>query len=477
MKHNRTTWFRALRKGLSRVLGEYPREPFGNVVGLVAALSLFVCIAVLTYIHSQRVLDPQNLLGVGALLSAAVLCVIFLQLKQEIGKRINSQYYSRLAIAALDMAHRHLNGIVECTPDRIAAVDLHMRLIAFNRKYDEEFQHQYKTILELGGDLQEALAGQPDPPAAIHLWRRALAGETFTVMETSKDRGGGEKVYEVRYYPITDRNGAPIAACQIAQDISERKYFENLLLRQSEELKRSNGELEQFAYIASHDLQEPLRMVSSYVQLLAQRYQGQLDEKADKYIGYAVDGARRMQALINDLLALSRVNSRGMEFQLAKCGDIVQRVLHDLGVSIRESNARVECGAIPSVMADERQMEQLFQNLIGNALKFRSEKPPHIRVQAEQRDGEWLFQVRDNGIGIAPEHTERIFLLFQRLHSRDKYSGTGIGLAICKKIVERHGGRIWVESEPGKGSTFQFTLPVNHTVTVIQPLEGAATCA
>ena len=217
-------------------------------------------------------------------------------------------------------------------------------------------------------------------------------------------------------------------------------------------------------------------MVASYVQLLAQRYHGRLDEKADKYIGYAVDGAHRMQALINDLLALSRVNSRGTEFQLTNCREIVQRVLHDLGASIRESRAIVECDVLPDVMADERQIAQLFQNLIGNALKFRSEEPPHIHVHSEQRDGQWLFQVRDNGIGIAPEHTEQIFLLFQRLHSRDKYSGTGIGLAICKKIIERHGGRIWVESEPGKGSTFQFTLPESHPAKIVQPLEEAATC-
>ena len=479
MKHNRTMRFRALRKGLFRAQGKLARDLFssGNVAWLAAALSLFVCIAALTYVHSQRLLDPQNFLGAGALTSAAVLCVISLQLKREIRKRITSQYYSRLAFAALDMAHRHLNGIVECMPDRIAAVDLEMRLIALNRKYNEEFQKKYKTTLELGGDLQDALAAHPDRPGMMRLWQRALSGETLTITETSHNGDGEKKFYEVRYYPITDRNGTAIAACQIAQDISERKYFENLLLRQSEELKRSNAELEQFAYIASHDLQEPLRMVASYVQLLAQRYHGRLDEKADKYIGYAVDGAHRMQALINDLLALSRVNSRGTEFQLANCREIVQRVLHDLGASIRESRAIVECDVLPDVMADERQIAQLFQNLIGNALKFRSEEPPHIHVHSEQRDGQWLFQVRDNGIGIAPEHTEQIFLLFQRLHSRDKYSGTGIGLAICKKIIERHGGRIWVESEPGKGSTFQFTLPESHPAKIVQPLEEAATCA
>lgn len=200
-------------------------------------------------------------------------------------------------------------------------------------------------------------------------------------------------------------------------------------------------------------------MVASYMQLFAERYQGQLDAKADKYIGYAVDGARRMQALINDLLALSRINSRGAKFTAADCGEVIGRVLHDLDASIRSSNALLECHELPSVMADEQQLAQLFQNLVGNALKFRGAETPHIRLTATQQQGFWLFSVQDNGIGIAPEHADKIFILFQRLHSRHEYDGTGIGLAICKKIVERHGGRIWVESELGKGSTFKFTLP------------------
>jgi light-regulated signal transduction histidine kinase (bacteriophytochrome) len=203
-------------------------------------------------------------------------------------------------------------------------------------------------------------------------------------------------------------------------------------------------------------------MVASYMQLLAERYQGQLDAKADKYIGYAVDGARRMQALINDLLALSRVNSRGAEFTSTDCEAVLGRVLHDLDGSIRSSNALVECEGLPTVMADERQLAQLFQNLLGNALKFRADETPRVRLRVEQQPDSWLFSIQDNGIGIAPEHAEKIFILFQRLHSRQKYDGTGIGLAICKKIVERHGGRIWVESEPGKGSTFKFTLPVTQ---------------
>jgi PAS domain S-box-containing protein len=402
-------------------------------------------------------------LGAGFLFSATVLCTIFVKLRREIEKRVNTQYYLRVAYAAIDEAHRHLNGIIESSSDCIAAVDPQLRWIAFNASYSRQFRQMYGTTPQAGMLIPECL-GQSlaEWEKAAALWQRALAGETFTVTDEVESNQPNQKVYETRYYPITDREGTPTAACHIARDISERKRFEDLLLRQSEELKRSNTELEQFAYVASHDLQEPLRMVASYMQLLAERYQGQLDAKADKYIGYAVDGARRMQALINDLLALSRVNSRGAEFVSTDCESVIGRVLHDLDAGIRSANALVECEGLPTVMADEQQIAQLLQNLIGNALKFRAADAPHIRLAAEQQNGLWLFSVQDNGIGIDPEHADKIFILFQRLHSRQQYDGTGIGLAICKKIVERHGGRIWVESEPGKGSTFKFTLPVTQ---------------
>jgi signal transduction histidine kinase len=232
------------------------------------------------------------------------------------------------------------------------------------------------------------------------------------------------------------------------------------LERQKQELARSNAELQQFAYVASHDLQEPLRMVTSYVQLLERRYRGQLDADADDFIAFAVDGAARMQQLIQDLLAYSRVGTRGQPFAPADCQVVLNQVLSDLQVSIQESDAVVTRDPLPTVMADATQLGQLFQNLVGNAIKFRGDRRPEIHVSAERReDGHWLFSVRDNGIGIEPQYAERIFLIFQRLHTRDEYPGTGIGLAICKRIVARHGGRIWVESEPGKGSIFYFTLP------------------
>lgn len=399
----------------------------------------------------------------GTVLSAAILGFVFLKFQREIGKRVSAQYFMRLAFAALEFAHRHLEGIIESTPDSIGAVDHQLNFIAANGKYRSECQARYGCNPEVGSNLEAVFVGCAETLAeSTKLWRRALADEAFTVTEEFSTAGREAKVFEVCYFPIKDRSQAPIAACRIARDITERKRFENLLCHQSQELTRSNAELEQFAYVASHDLQEPLRMVSSYVQLLAERYQGQLDAKADKFIAYAVDGAQRMQELINDLLALSRVKSRQADFKPVNSADVLQRVLHDLKGAVEKSQAVVEHSNLPTVTADEGQLYQLFQNLIGNALKFHGEQPPRIKVQAEQQGEQWLFTVQDNGIGIAPEHFERIFVLFQRLHSRQQYSGTGIGLAICKKIVERHRGRIWVESEAGRGAAFKFTLPISQ---------------
>jgi len=243
-------------------------------------------------------------------------------------------------------------------------------------------------------------------------------------------------------------------------DITERKRAEEKLKLTLAELERSNQELEQFAYFASHDLQEPLRAVSSCTQLLAQRYQGKLGTDADEFIGYAVDGANRMQRLINDLLTYSRVGTHSKEYEPTDCTAVLDRTLTNLKAAIEQSSAVVTHDPLPTVMADKLYLAQLFQNLIGNAIKFHGEEPPRVHVSTEQKGNAWVFSVRDNGIGIAPRHAERIFVLFQRLHTREEYPGTGIGLAICKKIVERHGGRIWVESQPGIGTTFYFTIPI-----------------
>jgi PAS domain S-box-containing protein len=242
-------------------------------------------------------------------------------------------------------------------------------------------------------------------------------------------------------------------------DITERKSAEEKLQRAMADLERSNKELEQFAYVASHDLQEPLRMVASYTQLLAQRYEGQLDDKAKKFIDYAVDGAVRMQRLINDLLAYSRVNSKRETPEMIDSHSILGEALRNLSAAIEENRVIVINEDLPMVRADATQLSQLFQNLIGNAIKFRGAESPRIQVSASDLGREWRFSVKDNGIGIDAQYADKVFVIFQRLHTRQEYPGTGIGLAICKRIVERHGGRIWFESEPGKGSTFYFTLP------------------
>jgi len=248
-------------------------------------------------------------------------------------------------------------------------------------------------------------------------------------------------------------------ALQEKRMLGLRRQAEQDLARKVEELARSNADLEQFAYIASHDLQEPLRMVATYTQLLGERYRGRLDENADKFIGYASEGALRMQTLIQDLLAFSRVGRSGDACGRVDCDAAVEEVLQSLGPAMRASGAVVTHAALPMVWADRSQVAQIFQNLIGNAIKFRGKEAPAISVQAEKAGQQWLFSVSDNGIGIAPEYREHIFVVFQRLHTRAEYAGNGIGLAICKKIVEHCGGKIWVEAQADHGSIFKFTMP------------------
>ncbi|MBM4279047.1 MAG: hypothetical protein FJ130_14395 [Deltaproteobacteria bacterium] len=283
-----------------------------------------------------------------------------------------------------------------------------------------------------------------------------------------------EKLRQQNAELVQAKGAAEKARDELEQRVKERTLelviTNEQLHQKTEDLIRSNKELEQFAYVASHDLQEPLRMVTSYVQLLAQRYKDKLDQDGNEFIDFAADGATRMYQLINDLLAYSRVGTRGHTFEPINCETILQEALDNLKVTLEESGAVVTHDSLPTVMADSLQLGQLFQNLIGNAIKFRGDERPRIHISASRNDSGWTFSVRDNGIGIAPEFTERIFIIFQRLHGPQQYPGTGIGLAVCKKIVERHGGRIWVESEPGKGAAFYFTLP-NVGVQQTRPLE------
>jgi PAS domain S-box-containing protein len=246
-------------------------------------------------------------------------------------------------------------------------------------------------------------------------------------------------------------------------DISKIKLAEEALQRTADELARSNADLKQFAYVASHDLREPLRSITGFAKLLQKRYKGKLDEKADEFIDYISDGVKRMEGLIRDLLEYSQVDRKGKDFAPVNCSVALQEAINNLRSAIEESGAELSYDLLPTVIADFSHLSRLFQNLISNAIKFRSSESLKIRISARQKGDEWIFSVRDNGIGIDPQFFERIFLIFQRLHTAREYEGTGLGLAICKKIVERHGGQIWVESAQGKGSTFYFTIPVRRT--------------
>lgn len=320
-----------------------------------------------------------------------------------------------------------------------------------------EVNSAFETLTGLrdvrGKPVSEVIPGirETDPDLFAAFARVALTGqhEKFEMFVEALHRWFSVSVYSsIKGYFVT-----------VFDDITARKHSDAVLREAMEELTRSNADLEQFASVASHDLQEPLRGVTGMVQLLQQRYQGQLDERADQYIGLAVDAATRMQALINDLLMFSRVQRHVKSFKSTAVEQVLALAKANLYVAIEESSALITSDAMPTVMADPAQMTQLFQNLIGNAIKFRSTESPLIHISAQRHDDAWCFSVHDNGIGIAPDYFERIFVIFQRLHARQDYPGTGIGLALCKKIVERHGGKIWVESRLGHGATFSFTIP------------------
>jgi two-component system, chemotaxis family, sensor kinase Cph1 len=292
-----------------------------------------------------------------------------------------------------------------------------------------------------------------------------------------KNRAKDGSIYwvETTIVPTLGPDDKPLQYIAIRADITKRKLAEEALAEQAvelsgrdRELARSNVELEQFAYVASHDLQEPLRMIANYTQLLAERYRGKLDGQADKYISYSVDGAMRMQALIHDLLKLSRVGKAELEPQAVDCATIVEAALKNLQAAIEESRGVVKCSGLPTVTADTSQLTQVFQNLIANAIKFHGPATPKVDIHSERKDREWVFTVSDNGIGIPQDSWEDIFVIFRRLHTRTEYAGNGIGLSICKKIIERHGGKLWIEFQATPGCCFKFTLPVNSRLKATQ---------
>ncbi|PPK70992.1 CHASE3 domain-containing protein [Actinokineospora auranticolor] len=303
--------------------------------------------------------------------------------------------------------------------------------------------------------------------------RAAVAGPLAGLARGVRRVADGDFQHELRVtgpHEVTELAGdVDSMRRRILDEVSVQRQINAELDARTEDLKRSNGELEQFAYVASHDLQEPLRKVASFCQLLERRYKGQLDERADQYIGFAVDGAKRMQVLINDLLAFSRVGRHARDREPVRIADLVAQARANLAEAITDAGAEVEVGELPTVLAEAPLLTAVFQNLIGNAIKFRGAEPPRVRVESERDGDTWLFTVTDNGIGIEPEFAERVFVIFQRLHGKDAYPGTGIGLAMCRKIIDYHGGRIWLDPEPdAAGTRFRFTLPVMTPATLAE---------
>jgi signal transduction histidine kinase len=367
--------------------------------------------------------------------------------------------------------YHRLAEALESVPASVMLFDPDDRLV-FCNSCTKSFFPKANDMLVPGTTFEELLRTDI---ARGGVWNVGMPDDEWIEERLARHRMADTNVVGQRadglWFQVIERRTSDGAIIGVRIDISEQKDREAELKRQSEalaehgkELQRSNRELEQFAYIASHDLQEPLRMVASYCQLLQRRYRGKLDADADDFIGYAVEGANRMQRLINDLLTYSRVGRRGGEHAAFPAALAVETALANLRSPIEESGARIDVGELPIVLADRTQLAQLFQNLIGNAIKFRRDEPIVVAITAAPADGGGgdmvQFTVADNGIGIAPEYLERVFLIFQRLHDRETYPGTGIGLAIAKKVVENHGGRIWIESTPGAGSRFYFTLPL-----------------
>jgi PAS domain S-box-containing protein len=354
--------------------------------------------------------------------------------------------------------------IIDSMNDSISLIDVqNFKIVAVNRKFLEEYGYSDESEIA-GKHCYEITHHRSDPclpPDDIcPISGTVKTGGHFAAEHVHYGRQG-EKIYvEVSTSPIKDEDGNVLQVVHSSRDITERRQAQEERERLLSDLERSNKDLEQFAYVASHDLQEPLRTVTAYVQLLQKKFQGQMDAKADRYIYFIVDGADRMRNLIDALLAYSRITRRGEALKTVDMNAAFSAAVSNLSASIREVNATVAKDDLPEVLGDETQLAQLLQNLIGNGMKYRkADVPPRIEVFSRREDNEYVFSVRDNGIGIESKYYEQVFQIFQRLHSHAEYPGTGIGLAICKRIVERHHGRIWVESVPGRGSTFFFTMP------------------
>jgi len=380
-----------------------------------------------------------------------------LQLRQRITELEQLENKRKEIENALSRSEEFNRSIIESSSDCIKVLDIEGCLQFMSRGGQELLK--IKDINQYLNMSYENFWKGSDYQAAREAIAEARQGRVGRFSGYCPTADGTPTWWDVVISPINGPDGNVDRLLAVSRDITERKKAEDELRKLAAELKRSNSDLQQFAYAASHDLQEPLRTISGFVKLIEKRYKGKLDETANEFIKHTCDGVEGMRLLIKDLLVYSQVDTKERIFEPINCSVVLEKAIHSLRSAIEESGAEVTYDPLPTVMADASQMSRLFQNLIGNAIKFHDEKTPRVHVSADREGDVWVFSVRDNGIGIDAKQRERIFVIFQRLHAREEFPGTGIGLAICKRIVERHGGRIWVESEIGNGSTFYFTIP------------------
>jgi PAS domain S-box-containing protein len=387
-----------------------------------------------------------------------------LEMLTAVGNQIGQFIVRKEMEQALRDSEALYQSLVETLPICVLRKDLQGRITFGNQQY---CQTMGKSLDDLVGKTDADFFPKELADKYVADDARVIqTAQTFEDVEQHQRPDGARRYMHVIKAPVLDSRAQVIGTQTMFWDETARREAEEALARTADELRRSNRELELFAHVASHDLQEPLRTVASYTQLLARRYGERLDNDAKQFIQFSVQAAKRMQALLQDLLAYGRVSRRATPLSRVDSDKVLADVLANLKIAIEEAGALVTHDPLPTVMADPTQLMQLLQNLVANAIKFRGTDQPRIHVSAGATpaaegsvESQWTFLVKDNGMGIEPRYFERIFLIFQRLHTRDEYPGTGLGLALCKKIVERHGGRMWVESSPGNGSTFLFTLP------------------